>query len=193
MKSLKQSLITIFVGLVMAAGVSFAASSWVGPTDSPPDGNAEAPVNVGPLPQIKNGILGANFLRSFYDTYLATNNGNVGIGTVIPTAKLDIDGQIKIRGGSPAAGKVLTSLDANGAAEWKMLPVAGGGLTYVGSCENSSAPSFCKCNNDETIMLLQGVKRQNYPTTCYVEKQGTLNVRGEVPVESSVCAFACFK
>ncbi|HSK12486.1 MAG TPA: hypothetical protein VK907_04675 [Phnomibacter sp.] len=43
---------------------------------------------------------------------------NVGIGTNSPTSTLDVNGTIRIRGGSPGAGKVLTS-DANGNASWK--------------------------------------------------------------------------
>jgi hypothetical protein len=54
-----------------------------------------------------------------------TSTGNVGIGTNNPGAKLEVAGQIKITGGSPAAGKVLTS-DANGLASWQT--VAGGGI-----------------------------------------------------------------
>ncbi|MBM4250791.1 MAG: hypothetical protein FJ146_02360 [Deltaproteobacteria bacterium] len=45
------------------------------------------------------------------------NSGNLGIGSTEPSAKLDVIGQIKIQGGSPGAGKVLTS-DANGLASW---------------------------------------------------------------------------
>ncbi len=43
--------------------------------------------------------------------------GAVGIGTNNPTAKLEVAGQVKITGGSPGAGKVLTS-DATGLASW---------------------------------------------------------------------------
>lgn len=45
----------------------------------------------------------------------------VGIGTSDPKTKLDINGQIKISGGTPAAGQVLTS-DANGLATWEPVP-----------------------------------------------------------------------
>ncbi|MEK7647103.1 MAG: tail fiber domain-containing protein [Patescibacteria group bacterium] len=44
-------------------------------------------------------------------------NGNVGIGTANPGAKLEVAGQIKITGGTPGANKVLTS-DASGLASW---------------------------------------------------------------------------
>lgn len=43
--------------------------------------------------------------------------GAIGIGTSAPTAQLEVAGQVKITGGSPGAGKVLTS-DANGLAAW---------------------------------------------------------------------------
>jgi hypothetical protein len=43
--------------------------------------------------------------------------GKTGINTYFPTATFDINGDIKIRGGSPAINKVLTS-DAGGKASW---------------------------------------------------------------------------
>lgn len=49
---------------------------------------------------------------------LALKDGNVGIGTGTPGAKLEVAGQIKITGGVPGAGKVLTS-DAAGLASWQ--------------------------------------------------------------------------
>ncbi len=48
-------------------------------------------------------------------------NGNLGLGTSEPSQKLDINGQLRIRGGAPGAGKVLTS-DNVGNATWELLP-----------------------------------------------------------------------
>ena len=46
-----------------------------------------------------------------------TDIGNVGIGTITPTAKLEVNGSFKLSGGSPGAGKFLMS-DASGLASW---------------------------------------------------------------------------
>ena len=45
--------------------------------------------------------------------------GNVGIGTSNPSTNLDVNGQVRIRGGTPAAGKYLYSNDGSGNATWK--------------------------------------------------------------------------
>jgi hypothetical protein len=55
--------------------------------------------------------------------------GNVGLGTKTPGARLEVNGQVKITGGAPGAGKVLTS-DYVGLATWTNLP-AGGDITAV--------------------------------------------------------------
>lgn len=45
--------------------------------------------------------------------------GEVGINTVSPTSELDVNGVVRIRGGSPGNFKVLTSYDANGNTTWQ--------------------------------------------------------------------------
>ncbi|MHC1774995.1 MAG: hypothetical protein AB9834_06220 [Lentimicrobium sp.] len=57
------------------------------------------------------------------DNNLAYNLGKVGIGVSYPEAELEVNGQIKINGGSPGAGKVLTS-DAAGTATWQNSPMS---------------------------------------------------------------------
>ncbi|RYY09464.1 MAG: hypothetical protein EOO04_38375, partial [Chitinophagaceae bacterium] len=55
------------------------------------------------------------------------DGGNIGIGTIAPAAKLEINGQIKITGGNPGLGKILES-DAGGLATWVDKPSGGGAL-----------------------------------------------------------------
>ncbi|GEM_PF-2408499 len=55
--------------------------------------------------------------QTYIEAMRLLGNGNVGIGTTTPAARLDVNGQIKISGGSPGTGKVLTS-DATGLATW---------------------------------------------------------------------------
>lgn len=76
---------------------------------------------------------------SNHNLYFGTNSnhgqmvlntgGNVGIGTTVPTARLDVDGNLRIRSGNPSAGAVLISTDANGNTAWKTPPAAGGTKT----------------------------------------------------------------
>lgn len=55
---------------------------------------------------------------------ILNTTGNVGVGTTNPGAKLEVNGQVKITGGSPGAGKVLTS-DASGLGTWQTLGPSG--------------------------------------------------------------------
>jgi hypothetical protein len=81
--------------------------------------------------------------------YPAEAFDSVGIG-VTPTAKLDIDGLVRIRGGTPGSNKVLTS-DANGLASWvtpsnsdpnawKITGNAGttSGTNFIGTTDNQA-------------------------------------------------------
>ncbi|OFX31715.1 MAG: hypothetical protein A2X08_06640 [Bacteroidetes bacterium GWA2_32_17] len=56
-------------------------------------------------------------------------NGDCGIGTTSPSAKLEVNGQIKITQGNPGLGKVLTSDDNTGLASWQTLNTTAWQLT----------------------------------------------------------------
>jgi hypothetical protein len=60
--------------------------------------------------------------------------GNVGIGTTAPGSALEVAGQVKITGGAPGAGKVLTS-DAAGLASWAAAP--GGSVSALSAATAS--------------------------------------------------------
>ncbi len=68
-----------------------------------------------------------------YPLLFATNNGaaqmtlstagDLGIGTQTPSARLDVDGSVRLRSaGTPIAGRVLTATDALGNATWQTPP-----------------------------------------------------------------------
>jgi hypothetical protein len=55
----------------------------------------------------------------FYFLVIPTvQSQNVGVNTTTPTRTLDVNGYVRIRGGSPAYGKVLAATDANGNTGW---------------------------------------------------------------------------
>ncbi len=67
------------------------------------------------------------------------NGGSVGIGTVNPSATLDVAGPIRIQGGSPAVGKVLTANTATGGAVWSALPASNTGFTVMATVPTTLA------------------------------------------------------
>jgi|GEM_PF-4931066 len=84
----------------------------VGGGDNFGDHNATADINLG-----GQKIVGADGQNGIF----IGASGNVGIGTTDPTATLDVEGTIKISGGLPGPGKVLTS-NALGVATWEDVP-----------------------------------------------------------------------
>ncbi len=98
-------LIIAILGILDFALIGFA---WQNPTQAPPAGNLT-------LPWMKSGT----------NVYLSNTLDNVGIGTTTPSAKLEVAGQIKITGGSPGSGKVLTS-DSSGLATWQTISLPSG-------------------------------------------------------------------
>ena len=75
---------------------------------------------------------------------ILTVNGKVGIGIINPGAKLEVAGQVKITGGLPGAGKILTS-DGSGLASWE-TPVNALNLPFSGST-NSGTDAFSIVSN----------------------------------------------
>ncbi len=118
----KKFLKIILLALLICGAVTSHAA-WVGPTGVAPSGNIAPAIHTGSAQSksgsltLTSGSLYTQGLRSYLDSYFDTK---VGIGTTTPGAALEVNGQVKIDGGTPGAGKVLTS-DAFGLASW-VLP-----------------------------------------------------------------------
>lgn len=65
---------------------SVVASAWAGPSQAAPNGNVNAPINVGSTAQIKNGSLGVNSLAVFGNTILNGTGLYLNFGTVAGTS-----------------------------------------------------------------------------------------------------------
>ncbi|MER0440136.1 hypothetical protein [Emticicia sp. W12TSBA100-4] len=111
---------------------------------------------------------------------LITANGNVGIGVAAPTAKLDIQGSIKIANGSQGANKILVS-DANGLATWQTISSSSIAAPLSFSVANSS-PTFSATNTGNGRAGYFSINNaSNSASALYVESNsngyGALNVR----------------
>ncbi len=69
---------------------------------------------------------------SFTEKMRIKGNGNVGINTTTPQAKLTINGNVQIADGTQAAGKILTS-DGSGFASWQNIPATASNWTASGN------------------------------------------------------------
>nr|MBP9778634.1 hypothetical protein [Rickettsiaceae bacterium] len=100
-------------------------------------------------------------------------NNNIGLG-VVPTTKLDVDGQVKIRGGAPGLNKILAS-DADGLASWKTKE-------EVGIVEGTTGPwtiSGINIFNNNTGNV--GIGSNNNPTSL-LTVQGNSTKLSEVKI-----------
>ena len=99
-----------------------------------------------------NAVVGAS------NSLVLGDNANVGIGTSIPTAKLEIAGQIKITGGNPGAGKVLVS-DANGLAQWANITDK---IAFHAGTNPNANPQSISANVITTVAFGQGINWFNH-------------------------------
>ena len=97
--------LSIAIAFVLVMGMAIA-KGWKEPTQSPPNGNIPAPINVGDVGQIKDGPLEVN---GFMNQGASTLRGNVGIGSTPSIGalyKLDVRGA----GGSGAGPNNIMSV-----------------------------------------------------------------------------------
>jgi len=95
------SLSIIIIGIIFGLVVGLVKAAWVDPTESPPNGNLPAPINVGGALQTKTGALVLNkglLVNTDNVPYgLIVATGDVGIGTLEPSYKLDVAGALRLQ------------------------------------------------------------------------------------------------
>lgn len=88
-KQLFTTLKSTTLALLLIAGVSYA---WTGPTDTAPDGNVPAPVNVGTSFQSKDGSL--DVAGTFSSAVGIFTNTRINTTTLSPNLSLDVEGRV---------------------------------------------------------------------------------------------------
>lgn len=83
-----------------------------------------------------------NYIAKYTPTGTGINNSqifddgsNVGIGTATPSSRLEVNGQLKITGGTPGLNRVLTS-DATGLAYWSSAIIGATATGITGGTQN---------------------------------------------------------
>ncbi|MES2409083.1 MAG: hypothetical protein V4509_02140 [Patescibacteria group bacterium] len=96
----KKTLITFFIGLIIGS-VSFSYAAWTAPTDTPPNGNVAAPINVSNLAQDKAGVLTTGGLGVFGSELITTTAGY----TLPSNLNLGVNGYVGAKGYCDEKGK----------------------------------------------------------------------------------------
>lgn len=106
----------IILGVVLGTGLQFALAVWTprpAPPVTPPEANLPGPLTTG-AGQIKEGNLIVNtglIGLSPAANGLIVANGNVGIGTIDPGAKLEVNGKTRAQGYCNQDGSKCLSFD----------------------------------------------------------------------------------
>ncbi|MDO9254616.1 MAG: tail fiber domain-containing protein [Bacteroidales bacterium] len=109
--------------------------------------------------------------------------GNTGIGTQNPTAKLEVSGQVKITGGSPGAGKVLTS-DGVGLATWQ-TPEQNLWSKNSNNIYYNAGDVGIGLNNPAGMLEINGNSVDYYPTLLLSEADGFARISFRTMLASS--------
>lgn len=155
MKRLLSQIAIVVIVFLAAAGIQTFA--FTEPTVAPLNGNVDAPLNTGSSAQDKTGFLTADNIGSSFGAYLGTGSCStasdcyVGIGTISPTAKLDVRGPILASDTSTACGSTIKGAirynSTSGGLEWcdgsTWSPISTGGSASVHIVNGVHTSSQC--------------------------------------------------
>lgn len=136
-----------FVVAAVALSIGLQTFAWSPPASAPPNSDADAPLTVGSGAQTKTGTLRID--------------GNVGLGAA-PSATADIDllvaGRVRIQGGNPGTGKVLTSSGPGGDAAWVDINAKCSGITNCTSFADGTVIQWGKLTGTSANRTTSGSK-----------------------------------
>ncbi len=126
----KLSMVVLIFALALWFGsVGTGWAAWARPVSSPTacvngDQGCDPPINISNAAQTKQGSLGiSNVLAVFNAAYakqLATGSGFFdGSATLDPNVALHVDGNLRLKFGSPQAGDVLVAAETDGTLGWE--------------------------------------------------------------------------
>jgi hypothetical protein len=142
----------------------------------------------------KNGIvLGTRLPISITLLFLVTicSAQNVGIGTTTPSAKLHVNGSLRITNGTQGAGKVLTS-DANGNATWQQSNAANGtvGFGTWGDCSSNNISEYQPEIHDSVVTNdVFGTSLAMDSLFAFVGAPGAYFLQAPSPVKGAVYVY----
>ncbi len=115
----------LFLGLLLALGISYVQATWVGPTATPPGNNTTAPVNIGSLFQQKTG--------DFWAKSVGSDNGFcIGISCITGWPQ------------SCPAGQAISAISTTGAVTCVSAGGGGGGGLATSSLPMAKAWGYVK-------------------------------------------------
>jgi len=121
-----------FRGLYVLANSSGSATEFVG-GDFQSFGSGSGTSSIGVRGNATGGV---NNWAGYFEAGNVYIQNNVGIGTLAPSAKLHLDGTLRLdnlSGSGVSAGDVLVALDAQGNAEWQTPPSNSGAWSSNGT------------------------------------------------------------
>ncbi|MFA6393932.1 MAG: hypothetical protein WCW25_03630, partial [Patescibacteria group bacterium] len=126
-KLLAGFLAAIIITLGLSVSLQSLLAAWISPSSAPPDGNIPAPINASAIGQSKDAGLVLNH-GNVSGNGLVVEYGNVGIGTAVPSSKMEVAGDLEI-----------ANLKKNN------------GANFFGGC-GSSASYIYQINSDGTVL-----------------------------------------
>lgn len=198
---------------VFSLALSANAQTWVGPSGTPPNFNTPAPVNVGPLGQVKSGWLhlGNQIPGGFK---FGVDGASVFNGPVSVNSTGNSGNFFKVNDGTTnttSLGSVLTN-DGTGVAKW--MPSSGGGSLPNGAANNTlywNATTGAWTPNTELLsdgtnvrigsgislgglfsnlkLGVNGTSLFNGDTTAFINDAGTTHVRIGLPLMPSTTPY----